>query len=252
MPAPQPVPLVIAHRGDSAHRPENTLAAFAGALEAGAALVEFDVHLTRDGEVVVIHDDTVDRTTDGRGAVRDMTLGELRRLSAGYPARFGTAFAGERVPTLAETLGLLRDRAQAMIEIKPEAVTADAEGGIEAHVVEEVRRAGMEKDVALISFDRRALLRCRTLAPEVLRGHLFGRGEAGEMLAGAREVGSELIMPEKRLLSDELRERAREAGVKVATWVVDDVEELQRLMRYELYGVGSNRPGEILEALQAG
>ncbi|HUG53576.1 MAG TPA: glycerophosphodiester phosphodiesterase family protein [Vicinamibacteria bacterium] len=252
MPAPQPVPLVIAHRGDSAHRPENTLAAFAGALEAGAALVEFDVHLTRDGEVVVIHDDTVDRTTDGRGAVRDLTLAEIRRLSAGYPARFGDAYAGERVLTLAETLGLLRDRAQAMIEIKAEAVTADAEGGIEAHVVEEVRRAGMEKEVALISFDRRALLRCRTLAPDVLRGHLFGQGQAGEMLTGAREVGSELIMPEKRLLSDDLRERAREAGVKVATWVVDDVAELRRLMRFELYGVGSNRPGEILEALQAG
>ena len=71
------------------------------------------------------------------------------------------------------------------------------------------------------------------------------------MLAGAREVGSELIMPEKRLLSDELRDRAREAGVKVATWVVDDVEELRRLMRFELYGVGSNRPGEMLEALQS-
>jgi glycerophosphoryl diester phosphodiesterase len=148
-------------------------------------------------------------------------------------------------------LGLLRDRALAMIEIKPEAVTDDADGGIEAHVVEEVRKARMEKDVALISFDRRALLRCRTLAPEILRGHLFERGQAGDMLAGAREVGSELIMPEKRLLSEDLRDRAREAGVKVATWVVDDVEEMQRLMRFELYGVGSNRPGEMLEALQS-
>jgi len=138
-----------------------------------------------------------------------------------------------------------------MIEIKPEAVTDDADGGIEAHVVEEVRKARMEKDVALISFDRRALLRCRTLAPEILRGHLFERGQPGDMLAGAREVGSELIMPEKRLLSEDLRDRAREAGVKVATWVVDDVEEMQRLMRFELYGVGSNRPGEMLEALQS-
>lgn len=251
MPAPQPTPLVIAHRGDSSHRPENTLAAFAGGLETGAAIVEFDVHLTRDGEVVVIHDPTVDRTTNGRGVVKQMTLAELRRLSAGYPARFGQTYGGERIPTLAEALGLLRDRAQAMIEIKPEAVTGDAEGGIEAHVVEEVRRARMEKDVALISFDRRALLRCRALAPDVLRGHLFQKGKAGEMLAGAREVGSELIMPEKRLLSDDLRDRAREAGVKVATWVVDEAEELRRLMRFELYGVGSNRPAEMLEALQA-
>jgi glycerophosphoryl diester phosphodiesterase len=251
MSSPVPVPLVIAHRGDSAHRPENTLASFASALEIGAAYAEFDVHLTRDGEVVVIHDATLDRTTNGHGAVRSLTLAEIRSFSAGYPARFGSTYAGERVPTLGEVLGLLRDRALAMIEIKPDAVTDDAEGGIEAHVVEEVRKARMEKEVALISFERRALVRCRTLAPEILRGHLFERGKAGDMLAGAREVGSELIMPEKRLLSDEVRDRAREAGVKVATWVVDDVEEMRRLMRFELYGVGSNRPGEMLEALQS-
>jgi len=251
MPAPSPVPLVIAHRGDSAHRPENTLASFASALEIGAAIVEFDVHLSRDGEVIVIHDAKVDRTTDGHGLVKQMTLAEIKALSAGYPTRFGAAFAGERVPTLGETLGLLRERAKAMIEIKPEAVTDDAQGGIEAHVVQEVRKAGMEKDVALISFDRRALLRCRALAPEMLRGHLFHKGAVGEMLAGAREVGSELIMPEKRLLSDELRDRAREAGIKVATWVVDEVDELRRLARFELYGVGSNYPGDMMEALQA-
>src|SRR5713101_598766 len=237
MPAPQPVPLVIAHRGDSAHRPENTLVAFAAGLETGAAIVEFDVHLTRDGEVVVIHDDTLERTTDGQGKVNQMSLAEIRRFSAGYPKRFGSAYA--------------RERAHAMIEIKPEAVTEDAEGGIEAHVVEEVRRAGMEKDVALISFDRRALRRCHAFAPGILRGHLFHKAATvGEMLEGAREVGSELIMPEKKLLSDELRDRAREAGIKVATWVVDDAEELRQLMRFELYGVGSNRPGEMLEALQ--
>jgi glycerophosphoryl diester phosphodiesterase len=201
--------------------------------------------------VVVIHDDTLDRTTNGRGEVRNLTLAEIRSFSAGYPSRFGSTYAGERVPTLGEVLGLLRDRALAMIEIKAAAVTDDAEGGIEAHVVEEVRKARMEKEVALISFERRALVRCRTLAPEILRGHLFEGGQAGEMLAGAREVGSELIMPEKRLLSDDLRDRAREAGVKVATWVVDDVEEMRRLMRFELYGVGSNRPGEMLEALQS-
>src|SRR5688572_15966515 len=248
---PAPMPLVIAHRGDSAHRPENTLASFASALELGAAYVELDVHLTRDGEVVVIHDATLDRTTDGRGPVRDLTLAEIRRFCAGYPTRFGSDYAGVRVPTLGEVLGLLRDRARAMIEIKPDAVTDDADGGIEAHVVEEVRKARMEKEVALISFERRALVRCRTLAPEILRGHLFETGKPGDMLTGAREVGSELVMPEKRLLSDDLRDRAREAGMKVATWVVDDPEELRRLMRFELYGIASNRPGEMLEALQS-
>jgi glycerophosphoryl diester phosphodiesterase len=243
-------PIIIAHRGDSAHRPENTLSAFASALELGAEVVEMDVQLSRDGEVVVIHDASVERTTDGSGRVREMNLSEMRRLTAGYPLRYGSAFPGERIPTLAEVLGLLRDRARAMIEIKADSVTDDAEGGIEAVTVAEVRRAGMEKDVALISFDRRALLRCRRLAPEIARGHVFDKGLPGDILAGAREAACEVVMPHKRLLSDELRDRAREAGIKVATWVVDEPEELRALARYDLFGVGSNRPGVLLDALR--
>lgn len=244
------VPLVIAHRGDSAHRPENTLSSFASALEVGAEVVELDVHLTSDGHVVVIHDPLIDRTTDGRGAVRDLTLQQVRAVSAGYPERFGSEFRGERVPTLSEALNFLRDRSKAMIEIKSDAVTDDAEGGIEARTIEEIRRAGMEKETVLISFDRRALLRCRTAAPEIMRGHLFGRAQPGEVLEGARAVACELVMPEKGMLSDELRERAREAGLKVATWVVDDPAELVTLARFDLYGVGSNRPGVLLEAVR--
>jgi len=243
-------PLIIAHRGDSAHVPENTLASFAAALEVGADLVEFDVQLTKDGAVVVIHDATVNRTTDGRGRVHDMTLTQIRALSAGYPSRFGAAHRGERVPTLGEALALLKDRARVMVEIKPDSVTDDAEGGIEARAIAEVRKAGMEKDVALLSFSRRALLRCRKLAPEIVRGHLFQRAEPGEVLGGAREAASELVMPEKGMLSDELRDRAREAGLKLATWVVDDPEELRHLGRFDLYGVASNRPGVMLDAIR--
>jgi len=243
-------PLVIAHRGDSALRPENTLLSFASALEVGADLVEFDVQLTRDGSVVVIHDPTLERTTTGRGDVRQMTLAEVRAVSAGFPSRFGAAYAGERVPTLPEVLGLLRERARVMIEIKPDSVTDDADSGIEARTIENVRRAGMEGDVALISFSRRALVRCRDLAPEMARGHLFHRAEPGEVLAAAREVASDLVMPEKGMLSDGLRDRAREAGLKVATWVVDDPAELLSLARFELYGIGTNRPGVLLEAIR--
>jgi glycerophosphoryl diester phosphodiesterase len=242
-------PLIIAHRGDSAHRPENTLCAFASALELGSDLVELDVQLTRDGAVVVIHDPAVDRTTNGSGDVRQMTLAELRALSAGYPDRFGSEFQGERVPTLAEALGLLRGRARVMIELKTESVTDAADSGLEAHTLAEVRKAGMERDVALISFDRRALLRCLEQAPDILRGHLFYRATPDEIVTGARAVRSELIMPHKDLLSDELCSAARGAALRVATWVVDEPEELRALARFELFGVGTNRPGVLLEAL---
>lgn len=242
-------PLIIAHRGDSAHRPENTLASFASALEVGADIVELDVHLTKDGRVAVIHDPTVDRTTDGKGRVAELTLQELRALSAGYPKRFGQAYAGERVPTLPEVLAFLKGRARALIEIKREAVSEDAAGGIEALTVEAVRRAEMTGDVALISFEPRALMRCRELGPEVKRGQLFHRATPAEVVAGARAVECDLVMPEKGMLTDDLWARVREDGLKLGTWVVDDPEELRALSRYELYGVASNRPGALLEAL---
>ena len=244
-----PAPLVIAHRGNSAYRPENTLASFASALELGVELVELDIQLTKDGHVVVIHDPTLDRTTTGRGAVRDHTLAEIRSLSAGYPERFGSDFAAERVPTLAEVLHLLRGRARALVEIKHEAVTEDEDDGIEARALAEVRKAAVSDGVAFLSFSRRALERCRRQAPEITRGHIFFRAEVEEVLAGAKEAGTDLVMPEKGMLSLDLRDRARAAGLRLATWVVDDPEDLRALAPYGLFGVGSNRPGVLIEAL---
>jgi len=245
-------PLVIAHRGDSAHRPENTLASFASALEVGAGIVELDVQLTGDGQVVVIHDPEVDRTTNGRGDVRRMALEEIRALSAGYPERFGDRWKGERVPTLAEVLALVHGRARVMIEIKKDSVSDDAEGGIEARTVAEVRRQGLADEVALISFEHRALLRCRDLAPEITRGHLFGRTSADEAVREALAAGCGIAMPHKSQLTEAFVRRVREAGLKLASWVVDEPEELKALARFGLYGVGSNRPGVLLQALADG
>jgi glycerophosphoryl diester phosphodiesterase len=242
-------PYVIAHRGDSAHRPENTLASFQSALESGAGIVELDVQLSGDGHVVVIHDPTVDRTTTGRGAVGRLTLAEIRALSAGYPDRFGTRYTGERVPTLAEVLSFLRGRARLMIEIKGDSVTDDAAGGIEARTIAEVRRQDMANDLVLISFDHRALRRCQEQAPEIGRGLLLSSGEPAPAVATCREAGGLFLMPEKSLLSPDLKDRAEGAGLKLATWVVDDPAELPDLERFGLYGLASNRPGLILEAL---
>ena len=243
---------MIAHRGDSAHRPENTLAAIAGALELGVSAVEIDVQLTRDGRVVVIHDPTLDRTTSGRGDVRQLTLAEVRAVSAGYPSRFGSDFQGEHVPTLAEVLTLLRDRARALIEIKKESVSDDAAGGIEALTVAEIRRLGVGDKVALISFDQRAILRLRQLAPEISRGRIFGRTTPDALLSEAQASGSEVVLPHKSQLSDELVSGAKTAGIKVATWVVDEPEELRQLARFNLYGVGSNRPCVLMDAIAEG
>lgn len=245
-------PLVIAHRGDSAHRPENTLAAFASALEVGASVVELDVQLTADREVVVLHDATVDRTTSGSGEVRGLRLHELRALSAGYPSRFGSAYQGERVPTLAEALSLLKGRARVLVEIKGESVEDDQEDGIEERTLAVVRRLEMADAVALISFDRRVLPRLRRLAPEITRGQLFGRAGLDEILRSAAETGAGLVMPHKGQLNHELAAGVRAAGLLLATWVVDEPTELRALAPLGLYGVGTNRPGVLLDAIADG
>lgn len=137
---------LIAHRGASLVAPENTLAAFRAALHGGARAVELDVHPTRDGELVVMHDDRVDRTTDGSGALRDLTLAEVRGLDAG--SWFSPAYRGEPVPTLAEVLELTRGRAETFIEVK-----ANAPGMREKLLTTIAGR----RDVRVISFDQQFL-----------------------------------------------------------------------------------------------
>ncbi len=242
-------PRVIAHRGESSLCPENTLAAFAAALEAGAEVIEIDVQLTADRRVVVLHDATLERTTNGRGLVGDLTLAELRTLSAGHARVFGEAFAGERVPTLSETLHFLAGRARLVIEIKAESAGGPLEDGIEALTLGDVHRAGWQRDVALLSFDSAVLERCRALDPNVPRGHLFHRAGVDEILTRAAAVAADFVLPEKSLLSPDLMRRLREARLHVATWLVDDPAELPGLLRYDLFGIGTNRPGALLEAL---
>jgi glycerophosphoryl diester phosphodiesterase len=247
------VPLIIAHRGDSAARPENTLSAFRQALAVSADMIELDVQLTRDGHVVVLHDATVNRTTDGTGNVREMTLADIKKLDASFPTKFGTQFKGERVPTLAEALEVVRGKAKGvLVEIKRESVTNDEKDGIEARTIAEIARLRVEKEVALISFERRALARCRTLAPEIRRGHIFYREELPAVVTALQEIESDIIMPEKGMLSDDLRDLARDADVKIATWVVDEPAELRALAHFDLFAVGSNRPGVLLDALWSG
>ena len=131
-----------------------------------------------------------------------------------------------------------------MIEIKQESVTDAEDGdGVEARTVAEVRRAGMVGEVAFLSFDRRALLRCRGWPRRSPAATSSTGPPPRRSLRGAREVGSDLVMPEKGMLSDELRGRLQAAGLRVATWVVDDPEELPALARFELYGVGLEPPG---------
>lgn len=171
---------VIAHRGSREKAPENTMAAFEKALEDGADAIELDVQLSKDGEYVVIHDSTLDRTTNGKGKVSDYTLAELKELDAG--SWFGPEFAGEKIPTLRESLTWAKGKINIDVEVKKTQATEQSSSGLMS-VIEET---GMKNQVAITSFDRDFVEETEASYPEIQTGVLVsGVPVRGEMMKGA-------------------------------------------------------------------
>ncbi len=226
--------LGVAHRGASRYAPENTLAAFRLALDHGAPAVEGDVHRTADGHVVVIHDDTVDRTTDGRGAVAGYTLEALRRLDAGR--WFGPQFAGERIPLLDEVLEVLRGRALLTLEIKNGPTFYD---GIERQVLDALCRHGMEDDALVMSFDHASVQTLRGLSPRVATGILY----AARLIDGpaaAAAAGADALCVHWSFATEDVVAQAHRAGLSVFVWTVDDEAALRRCLAAGVDGITSN------------
>lgn len=226
--------LGVGHRGASRYAPENTLAAFRRALEDQAPAVECDVRRTRDGHLVVIHDASVDRTTDGRGFVGSLTLDALRRLEAGR--WFGPEWTGERIPLLDEVLELVRGRALIKVEIKNNPRPAD---GIERQVVDAVRRHGMEDDSFVMSFDHRAVRAVRSTAPRVATGIIYA-ARLADPVAAARAAEADALCVQWEYLDGDVVALARGAGLGIFTWTVDDETEFKRCLALGIDGVSSN------------
>ena len=235
--------LRIAHRGASAERPENTLAAFRRALELGAGMIECDLHLCSDGHVVVIHDAKLDRTTDGRGPVRELPLGEIRRLDAGRWR--GAEFAGERVPTLEETLDLVLPRAMLNLELKSEGEDARM---LALETVAAVSQRRELERVVFSSFDMPTLVRVREASPHAQIGVLWEGPHLEEAYLRARELGAISLHPRGDNVTPELIAWAHERGLLVYTWTVDSRERIIELVKEGVDGVISNYPGRLLEA----
>ena len=238
-----PGPLVFAHRGGSALGPENTIAAFDAGMRAGADGLELDVHLSADGIVVVHHDETLDRTTNGSGPIAARTAAELARLDAGR---------GEGVPTLREVLA--RYDVPTIIEIK---VNSEAAG---LAVLDEVQRANAVERVCAGGFGLRALQAIRAAEPrlatsaaqfearmEVYRGWIgwppqgvpYGGFQIPEMAEGIRVVSPRFI------------ERAHRRGLKVQVWTVDDEDDMRRLLEWGVDGLITNRPDAAVRVRDA-
>ncbi len=240
---------VIAHRGFSGVAPENTLAAVRKAIDVGADMFELDVLLSKDGRVVVIHDDTLERTTDGEGPVSTRTLEELRALDAG--SWFNPEFAGERIPTLEETLELAKDRILVNIEIKTEAVTDQAHGGIVDKTLELVRRLDMMDQIVVSSFDPRALAHARELEPGVKTASLYN-AELQEDLSPEEvmaEVASNGFNLSRKQVDESIVEACHQLERPVAVYTVNEINEMERILDLGADAIFTDYPDRLLEVL---
>ena len=222
-----------AHRGAAGLAPENTLAAFRMAIELGADAAELDLQATKDGVVVVIHDDTVDRTTDGRGRIGDLTLADIKRLDAG--TKFGAAFRGERVPTLSELIDLVKaggnDRFRLNLEIKFAEGREGQPADLEERVLAVLTQAGFLDRVITQSFHHASAAKMKRLAPSIPAGLLVGqRRQPADPVAAVRQHRVDYYAPHYSLVTPDLLWTLHQAGIPVVTWTANEPSDTRRLI----------------------
>jgi len=231
--------MAIAHRGASSYAPENTFAAFDLAIEMGARHLELDVHFSSDGHLVVIHDDTVDRTTDGSGPVTSRSLAALTALDAG--AWFDPRFTGERIPTL----GAVLERywgAHLHVELKGHSA------GLAQRAVDMIRSSGIATNVTITSFQKAKLEETRAYAPELPTGWLVGE-VSDAVVAQARAMGLTQLCPRAGAVTPELVSRLHAEGLVVRAWGVATEDLMRQVVTAGADGMTVNFPDKLLAYL---
>ena len=240
--------LSFGHRGASYAAPENTLSAFRLARDMGADGIELDVLLSHDGTAVLMHDATVDRTTNGSGAVADLTLAELKELDAG--SWFSSEFAGERIPTLVEVFEAVGRDLLMNLELKAMGMEPT---GLEEVVVSLIAQHGMGEQVLISCFNPLALQRVRGLDPDLPLALLYGRrlpeAERKRWVRDLQPLAA--LHPEHRLVDAAHLAWARVYNCAVNTWTVDEPAEMQRLLGLGVEGIITDRP-DLLRAILEG
>jgi len=236
---------VIAHRGFSGSAPENTVAAIREAIAIGADMAEIDVTLTADERVVVIHDETLDRTTNGSGKVADRSFDDVRSLDAG--SWFAPRFAGEKVPTLGEVLDTTNGRILLNVEIKTEAV----DRGISGWVATAIRERGMVDQVIVSSFSPTALEQMHALAPEIRTAVLYNpelqRGKGPVEIV--HSLGASAFNIRGSRLKAKMLRSCRKQGIPVGVYTVDKPKRMKRWVKKEINAIFTNHPDRLLEVL---
>lgn len=231
--------VVTAHRGASHVAPENTMAAMVAAVEAGSDYAELDVGLTRDGQVVLMHDRTIDRTTTGSGDLGAFSLRELQALEAG--SWFGEEFLGEPIPTLREVIRFARGKIKLNIEIK----NSQDEPTIASEVVDIIRSEDFIGDCMVTSFSRMTIEEVKRIAPEIRTGFIFGEEYPDDVFDGDWEV----LSSNHGNVDSTFVARAKESGKRLHVWTVDDPDQMVRLMELGVDGIITNRPALLFQVM---
>jgi glycerophosphoryl diester phosphodiesterase len=239
-------PIIFAHRGASTDAPENTLASFRLALSQGVDAIELDARLSADGQVVVIHDPTVDRTTNGHGRVAQLSLTELRSLDAG--SFFSQKYRGEKIPLLEEVFEAVGKKNFINVELKNSATLHDQ---LIEKVCALVKKQGLEKRVILSSFLASNLKKAKRLLPEVPRGLLVASGWKG---AWTRSFGFSFgdyaaLHPYFTDVTKQQIVRVHRLRRRVHVWTVNQAEDIVRLNNWGVDGILTDDPQVALRAL---
>lgn len=230
-------PLLGGHRGNPAEHPENTMRSFRSAIAAGCDLIECDVHLSSDGRLVVIHDHTLDRTTNGSGLVHDYTAAELRRLDAGE---------GEKIPLLQEVVELAIGKVGLVIEIKQ---VPPLYNGLEEKLLNMLRQLGAVPECAVVSFNHQAIHQLRKMEAGLQLGIL----EGARPMNPARlmtEAGADVYSPHWGAADPQVVKEIHGAGGAVAVWPVDDETAIAWCRYCKPDSIFTNRPKEVGAALR--
>jgi|ETNmetMinimDraft_2_1059921.scaffolds.fasta_scaffold41234_2 glycerophosphoryl diester phosphodiesterase len=222
-------PLIIGHRGASFYEPENTIRSINKAIELGAKAVEIDVHLSKDKELVVIHDDSINRTTKGKGHIKDLTFKQLRKFDAGK---------GQKIPSLQEVIDLFADKITLVIELKAL--------GTARPIARILKKNKAEKKAYIISFWHELVKEAKALNKNINTGVLFAGCpvNAGRL---AKDANAGVLFLHHKTINKKLVQNAHKEKLKVFVWNIDKKKDIKPIAKLGVDGIGSNKPDVLVK-----
>lgn len=247
-------PIIIAHRGGAKLAPENTLVSFKNAIAIGVDMIEIDVHFSKDSEIIVIHDESLDRTTNGTGEVKDLTLDEIKKYDAG--SWFSEDYKNEKVPTLTEVLQTINAQCKLLIEIKD---GDERYPGLEKKIVETIKEHNAEEWVVVQSFNKNSILRIKEFYPDLITYYLLGKGgfndfytEVSDQISKGKSIEKKFdgIAPNHKVLDKNKVDLLHKTGFGIFTYTVNDKEDMQKVIELGVDGIITDSPDILKKILK--